>query len=208
MSLDPNTAREDLAFMRALVDETGSNDRSTGIVYGAAGLLYGIQCLLNWALLAGNINASQLVWLAIGILPTAIFLIINVSYVWSNRSAPFGNGAAQRALQAVFAGGGIANAIMALLFGWVAFQKQDWSIWFLFPVVVAAFQGAIWFAAMIIRKRAWYGWTAVGWFVSTIVLGLLIDQTNTYILALGIVMILCMGVPGYVMIRNANAESD
>lgn len=208
MSLDPETAREDLAFMRALVDESPTSDRSTGIVYGAAGLLYGLQCLLNYVLLAGHVPASQTVWLAIGILPTVIFLAINIAFVWRQRETPFGTGAAQRALQAVFAGGGIANAILAVLIGWIAYQRQDWSIWFLFPVVVCAFQGAVWFAAMVIRRRSWYGAIAFGWFISTIVLGLLIDHLNTYILSLGFVLVICMGIPGYIMHRNAVSESD
>lgn len=203
MMINPKTAEGDLAFMRELVEEGHFDSYGIGINYLAAGLLYGSQCLLNGILLVGQIEAPTLVWLAIGILPTALFLTVNISFVWRHRARPFGTGTANRAVQASFAGGGVANLILALVFGAVAHQRGDWSIWFLFPVVVCAFQGAIWFAAAVIRRQVWYGIVAAGWFASTIVLSWVIDQSALYVLILGGVLLLCMAVPGYVSVRQS-----
>lgn len=202
MTLDTKKAEDDLAFMRSLVEDSGFDNRSFGINYFAAGLLYGLQCVANAALLITNAEVSTWVWMSVGWLPTILFLIVNFSTVWMNRSQPFGAGTTKRALNAAFAGGGIANLILALIFGWVAYQKQDWSIWLLFPVVVCALQGSIWFTAAILRRHMWHGLTALGWFISAAVLGLLVDQTELYILVLGLALFLCMALPGFIMMRS------
>ena len=77
MTIDQKSAEGDLAFMRAILEENDTYDRSFGINYFAAGLLYGLQCLANGVLLLGKIDAPAWVWLAIGILPTALFLTVS-----------------------------------------------------------------------------------------------------------------------------------
>lgn len=202
MTLDPQKAGDDLAFMRSLIDDSGFDNRSFGINYFAAGLLYGLQCLINAALLISEAEVSTWVWMAAGWLPTILFLIINFSTVWIHRAQPFGAGTTKRALNATFAGGGIANLLLALIFGWAAYQAKNWSIWLLFPVVVCAFQGAIWFTAAILRRHMWHGLTALGWFIFAAILGLLIDKTEPYILVLGLALFLCMALPGFIMMHS------
>ena len=207
MTLDPQKAESDLAFMRALVADDGSHNRNFGYVYLMAGVLYGVQCLLNWALLVTDAQASPLVWLLIGWGPTVIFLILNFQNSWKHRENPYGNGTVKRAIGAAFTGAGVANAILAVIFGWVAFQKKDWSIWLLFPVVVCALQGAVWFAAAMLRRHLWYGLTAVGWFVAAIILGLVIDDIPNYVLILGLALFICMALPGFLILRSATQKT-
>lgn len=206
MAISKETAQEDLAFMRALVSEDGGWERGFGLVYGAAGILYGLQCLINGWMLMAEVAAPSSVWLAVGTVPTLLFTAVAVMNSIQRRGQPaFGTGASKRAVNSAFAGGGIANAVLAATFGLVAYEKGDWTIWFLFPVVVAALQGALWYMAAIIRRSFWAGVTAVAWFVSAVGLGFLINDTNAYVMALGAVLFLCMGLPGYVIFRNATS---
>lgn len=202
MTNEPKQAEHDLAFMKALVQDQGADTRSFGIIYMSAGALYGLQCLLNSALLSGTIAVTDLAWMLIGIVPTALFMAVIFFQGWRNRGMSAGAGTTSRAVKAAFTGAAIATIVMALVFGWVAYQRQDWSIWFLYPVVVCALQGAIWFTAATLRRRTWQGATAIGWFAAAACLGLLIDQTQTYLLALGVALIVCMALPGYIMIRS------
>lgn len=206
MTIDPQTAKDDLAFMRAIVEDHGSGNRSMGLNYLAAGILYGLQCLINGVLIIGEFQVSSLVWMAVGILPTILFLMVNSYTVWQNRAHPFGSGTTRRALEAAFAGGGLANLALALVFGWAAYQKQDWSIWLLFPIVVCAFQGAIWFTATVLRRQVWYGFTAAGWLLSPFLLSAFLDRPGLYVLILGGVLLFCMAVPGYIMARNTETS--
>jgi hypothetical protein len=202
MTIDSKRAADDLAFMRALVEDHGTGNRSFGINYLAAGILYGVQCFTNGLLLVTATEAPTFVWLTIGFLPTILFLIVNFYTIWKERSHPFGTGTTKRALNAAFAGAGIANLILALIFGWAAYQKSDWSIWLLFPIVVAALQGAIWFTVAVLRRRIWQGLTAIGWFISAFCLGFLINEPYKYVLVLGVVLLLCMALPGFIMLRS------
>lgn len=70
MAISKETAQEDLAFMRALVSEDGGWERGFGLVYGAAGILYGLQCLINGWMLMAEVAAPSAVWLAVGTVPT------------------------------------------------------------------------------------------------------------------------------------------
>ena len=203
MTIDSKRAEDDLAFMRAIVEDHGTGDGSFGILYLAAGILYGLQCLLNAALLGADFPVSTLVWLAVGWLPTVLFMIVIFYNAWKHRAQPIGTGTTKRALGAAFAGAGIANVVLALVFGWVAYQKRDWSIWLLYPVIVCALQGAIWFAVSLLRRRFWQGLTSIGWFVSALALGFLLNQTQAYLLALGIALFVCMTLPGFVMLRSS-----
>lgn len=201
MSIDSKTAEADLAFMRALVEDDGSHNRNFGFTYLIAGVLYGAQCLLNWALLVSAAQVPGYVWMLVGWLPTGLFLIMISHNSWQNRENPYGSGTTKRAVGAAFTGAGVANLVLALTFGWVAYQNRDWSIWLLFPLVVCALQGAIWLATAILRRHLWHGITAVGWFASAIALGLVIDTVSTYVLVLGVALLACMALPGFLILR-------
>ena len=208
MTIEPTSAEGDLAFMRAIVEETGTHDRSLGINYTAAGLLYGAQCLANGVLLLGEIEASAMVWLAIGILPTVLFIMVNVYSVWKARENPMGVGTAKRAMSAAFAGGGIAILILASIFGLIAYERGDWTIWMLFPIVVCAFQGAIWFTATIIKRKLWYGVTAFGWFASTFVLSVFTNDVPAFVISMGAVLFLLMALPGIIILRATSPQLE
>lgn len=201
MTIEQTSAEGDLAFMRAIVEERGSHDRSFGINYAAAGLLYGVQCLLNGWLLLGEIEAPAMVWLAIGILPTVLFIMVNVFSVWKARENPIGVGTARRAMTAAFAGGGIAILILASIFGMIAFERGDWTIWMLFPIVVCAVQGAIWFTTTMIKRELWHGVTAFGWFASCFVLSVFTTDVAAFVVAMGAVLLLLMALPGVLILR-------
>lgn len=203
MTLNSETAQQDLAYLRALVDEPQLYNKAFGLNYLAAGLLYGAQCALNGLLLAFRIDAPTFVWMLIGFLPTVLFLAINITTALKLPGGGFGTGVARRAITAAFAGAGAATAILAGIFGWIAFQRADWSIWFLFPIIVCAVQGAVWSAATIIRRRAWYGVTAAGWFVAAIALAPFYNQAPAYLIVLGLTFFGCMVVPGYIILKKA-----
>ena len=208
MTIEQTSAEGDLAFMRAIVEESGPHDRSFGINYAAAGLLYGVQCLLNGWLLLGEIDAPTMAWLAIGILPTVLFIMINVYSVWKTRENPMGVGTARRAMSAAFAGGGIAILILASIFGMIAYERSDWTIWMLFPIVVCAFQGAIWFTATIIKRKLWYGITAFGWFASSFVLSMYTGDVAAFVMAMGVVLLLLMALPGILILRATSTQAE
>lgn len=207
--INPETLADDLAFIRTLVDEHPMIYKNMGVIYGAAGIIYGFQCLANWGLLKYQIETPLIGWLILGFGPTVLFLAINFWVPMRSKADTRQKGIASRAIVAVFAGVGIANAVMAIVFGLAAYQHGGFSLWLFFPVVVCAFQGAVWCAVAMIQRRIWMWVTAIGWFVGSFGLSLSVPEIGApfdtnYLLALGLIMFALMGVPGIIMMRSAD----
>jgi hypothetical protein len=204
MNAELESARDDLAFMRALVSDTGKFTVAGGQLFFWAGLLYGAQCMGHFLDIIGVLHLSPPGQLALGFGPTLVFLAIVCWVVWKQRGEKRG-GAASRAMNAVFQGAGLANLVMACVFAYGADKTQLFTVWLYHPIVVCMFQGVAWYVAWTIQKRAWLGAVSFGWFATTIACGLLIDQVGYYLLTLGVALIVFMALPGYVMMRTAHA---
>jgi hypothetical protein len=200
VTTDVGTAEGDLAFLKAVMEEGGRARVRGGAAFVAGGLLYGLQCFVGWAQ-----------WLRILVLPdwlsttfavgvTVVFLIVISVIAWRGRKHRL-HGVASRAVAAAFASAGLANLSMVCVFGSVAIRQKSLLIWFLYPAVVCAIQGAMWFIAFMLRRSAWLCVVAFGWFGTAIALGFLLG-TPSYALVLGFALVLLMAVPGFVIMHE------
>src|SRR5215831_13929831 len=108
--MDADTARDDLAFLRAIVEPSDTWQRSFGEIYSAAGVCYGVQMLLHGGQLLGLAPANGPIALAIGFGPSVVFLVLLVILTTRSRSMP-GGGATSRAIGSVFGAVGLANLV-------------------------------------------------------------------------------------------------
>ncbi|MFT4091923.1 MAG: hypothetical protein QM645_14435 [Asticcacaulis sp.] len=201
-----DSALKDLAYVRALVGEGGRSQMSGGIVMMAGGLLYGVQCFIHWISFAGLHNFGATTQLINGILPSVLFLIVVAIVVWRDRKEKH-SGVATRALNAAFGGAGLANLIMNLVFGYVAFKYQMWLIWMLYPAVLCALLGAALYVAYMIRRQIWLAVVSGGWFVTSLLLAWRIE-TPEYMLILSGAMLGLLALPGYFMHRQARQTAQ
>lgn len=202
MTSKTQSLQDDLAYMRKIA-EGGAPTRSTafGASYLAGGLIYGAQLLFHWGQAMGWINLAPAPSITIALGFTAVFLIVLAAIQWRNRASP-PTGFAARALGAAFAAAGTANCAMIALFGLVAARHHSMTIWMLYPAVVFALQGAAWFVAAMLQQRGWMMLIALGWFASSVGLGLTIDSV-AYIVVCGVSLIAWMAVPGALILRQA-----
>src|SRR5579862_5956217 len=89
--MNADSARDDLAFMRSLVEPTDHWQRQFGETYSAAGLCYCVQMLLHGGQLLGLVQPDGLVGIAIGLGPTLAFLALLVWIIRRNRQPPLGS---------------------------------------------------------------------------------------------------------------------
>lgn len=198
---DPaESARDDLAFVRALVTEGGQVQQSVGAGLFAGGACYGVQCLLQWAILASGWKAPDLLNLAIGILPTILFLALLTRLIWRDRENSQ-HGIGTRALNAAFGGAGLAMLTTSLIFGYLAFREQSIMIWLFHPLMVCVVQGTVWYIAYAIRRRGWIGLVSGAWFACALVLTLLMSH-HVFVLVLALALLFLMALPGWVMMRS------
>lgn len=203
MASDVQSARDDLAYMRGLVDGTGPMQRTIGECFFWAGLLYGGQCFLHWLQTLEIAPSEGLGALAIAWIPTVLFCGILTVIIWNDRKTKV-TGAAARALGAVFQGAGLANLVMAFVFAYGSYKADAFGLWLYHPIVVCMFQGVAWFVAWVILRKPWLGLVAVGWFVMTVALGIAVyENIGTYLLILAIGLTSLMAIPGWVIWRGA-----
>lgn len=205
MSTEMDSARDDLAYMRALVNDGGRLQKSAGAIFFWAGLLYGGQCLGHFLTATGLVQLPAIGHLLLGFAPTFVFIVVICVLSWKwRKDRP--SGAASRALNAVFQGLGVANLVMIVVFAYGAHIAQSFTIWLYHPVVASAFQGVAWYVAWVIRRQVWLLVVSVGWFGATLACGLLIDQPALFLAVLSVTLLLCMALPGYVMMRLGRAR--
>ncbi len=207
MTNDGENVHKDLAFLRALVSEGPKAQGAAGIVFLTAGLAYGVDCLAYWAQTAfGWPQTALMAWTLI-LFPIVVSVPVIIYVSWQSRKAGQ-QGVATRALNAAYGSAGLANLAIAIVFGYVANMQKSMLIWLLYPVVICAFLGAVWYVAYMIRRKLWLVGISASWFITTVALGLLIRQTQTYLLVLGIALIVLMGGAGWAMMsldRRQNA---
>jgi hypothetical protein len=195
--------RDDLAFMRTLAEGgSGGMGRPGSALYTAAGLIYGLQCLGHYAQAIGLLTLGKVGSLVLGLGPTVLFLVLMVGVIILDRRMPAG-GVANRAVNAAFAGVGIANLTIAWIFAAAASSHHDFRYWLFHPAVVFTLQGAAWYVVFMLRRRPWMLVTAAGWLGTGLALGLLIDAPVTYTLVAALGLFAWMMVPGLVMMRQS-----
>lgn len=203
MATDLESARDDLAYMRSLVSGGVAMQSTIGEAFTWAGALYGGQCLLHWLQTLHLMPEEGLGSLAISFAPTIVFCVVLGIIIWKDRKKPPG-GVGSRALGAVFQGAGLANLVMAIVFAYGATKAESFGLWLYHPIVVCMIQGVAWYVAWVILRRAWIGFVALGWFVTTLALGVaLYIDIGTFLLVLGIALLVCMALPGWVIWRGA-----
>jgi len=204
---DPTeSARDDLAFVRALVSEGGQVQHSLGQALLVAGLCYGIQCLLQ-TILATGIQAPAAVHLTVGIVPTLVFLVAMIRITIRDKGQSK-HSVGTRAINAAFGGGGLAALTTAMIFAYLAFRTQSMSTWMLHPIMICVVQGTVWYIAFAVRRQGWFGLVSGGWFLTSLVLAWILGlgEANLFVPFLAILTAALLGLmalPGWVLWRGA-----
>ena len=204
MNDEIENAREDLAFMRALAQGPDKPNRLMGQALFAAGLIYGFQTLVQWAAEIGVIPLAGLAYGGLIVACNLVFFAV-LGLVILRENAPSSQNVTRRAYEAAFQAAGLANLCIVIVFGVASYRSGSGEIWYFYCPLVFAMQGGAWFVFFRLRKRAWLGAVAVGWFVSAIVLGLT-THSATYILVASISLFALLAAPGWIMMRLARVQ--
>ena len=204
MSDPTERARDDLAFVRALMSESGQVQTSLGQALLAGGACFGVQCLLQ-ALFANRAGIPEPVHLTVGIAPTLIFL---AAIFWISRGdkGKSQHSVGTRAINAAFGGGGLAALTTAAIFGYLALSYKNMGTWLLHPVMICVVQGVVWYTAYSIRRKGWFGLVSAGWFVTSLILAWMLGLNDEriivpFLLVLSAALLGLMALPGWIMMR-------
>jgi hypothetical protein len=204
--MNADSARDDLAFMRALVEPSDAWLKQFGETYSAAGLCYCVQMLLHGGQFFGLAPTSGPVALAIGLGPTVVFLALLMWIIPRNRTQASG-GATSRAVGSVFGAVGLTNLALIVIIGSVAWRWHSIGTWLIYPCVVMVLQGLAWLVAYMLRRRRWMAAVAIGWFVTGIAMAACIDNPGGFVVTAGVGMFAFMLVPGLYMLQQSQRSA-
>jgi hypothetical protein len=203
--MNVDDARDDLAFIRALVAPEDHWQRQFGKLYAAAGACYAIQMLLHIGQFLGITPSHGLGAQLIGWGPSAVFLAILIWVI--RRDGPQRGGTTSRAVGAVFAAVGLTNLALCLTIGSVALRLHSLTLWLIYPCVVMILQGLAWMVAFMLRRRGWLGVVALGWFGVGVAMAIFIDNMVGYVAAATVGVICFMLIPGLYLMRQASRNA-
>ena len=200
-----DSARDDLAYLRALVDTPANFQRSFGEAYFAAGLCYGVQMLLHAAQSLGWIAPDGPVGLTIGLGPTFVFIVLLIWIIQRERASGRGlAGTASKAISAMLGAIGVANLVLLVVVGVVAWREQSLLVWLIYPCAVLTLQGTAWLVIYSVWRRTWFALVALGWYAAAAggAIAAAFDQMAAFIAIGGVAFLTCMLIPGWVMMRQ------
>jgi hypothetical protein len=201
--MNTESAREDLAYLRNLVQGPGDGGRwQVGEGYLAAGLCYGGQVLAYVAQDLGWLPHAPLLDLFLGFGSTVIFVGVLVWMIRRNPTPP-GGSLVLRAVGAVFGAVGLANLVLVAIIGSVSAREHSQIIFMIYPCVVFVLQGMAWLVAGLLRRRGGSALMAFGWFAIAGVMAAVIQDQTLYMAALSVGLIGLMAIPGAVMMLRA-----
>lgn len=203
------SAEDDLAFMRSIVEGGGRTPMTLAICYLAGGLLYGLQCLFHVGQATGLIRWPDLANLAFVVGISVAFLSVLTWAILKDRKAGSANRGpmAARTLNAAFSATGLANTAVIIVFAVGAVRDQDFAIWLYYAAIVFALQAAAWFMAWTLKRKGWMLATALGGWATAVALGVLVREPFWYLGVCTVALFLLFALPGWIMFRDARAGS-
>ena len=194
---DPNTIHDDIAFMRKLAEQGRSGPILGGTFLIAAGLVFGLACVVQWAAMQKYLPLAG--W--------------DMLYLWGGAIALFAAGwfalfFRQRAkaglpvnsANSIFGTVWSANAVGVLtavaVVTMVGAATGSYAVYDLNISLPFVFYGVAWGVSGALAKRAWMYGAAVAAFVFAIILAALTGSPYQ-ILGMGAALVLALSVPGY-----------
>jgi hypothetical protein len=200
--MNPDSARDDLAFIKALIAPDDHWQQQFGKLYAAAGVCYTVQLIGHIGQLMGLLPSYDLLAQTIGWGPSVVFLGLLIWII--RRDGPQRGGATSRAVGAVFGAVGLTNLALCATLGSVALRLHSQTIWLIYPCVVMILQGLAWLVAFMLRRRAWLGVVAVGWFCVGVAMAIFIDNMVGFVSAAMVGIVCFMLIPGLYIMRQAD----
>jgi PPE-repeat protein len=206
MTAKTQSAQDDLAYMRTVVEQGGRPRMAGALIYMAAGLIYGTETLVHWGQSINLIRLSMPATLTFVAGCSALFVLVMIVLIARDKTKGIGAGSGSRALNAAFGGAGLANIALMVIFGVNASRQHDMLIWMLYPCVVFALQGAAWYVAFMLRRKGWMLVVSLGCLVTAALMGMVIN-TPTFNLVAALACFAWLAVPGAIMARDARREA-
>jgi hypothetical protein len=208
MNSDTQSAREDLAFLRSLVDEDWRPGTwAFGALYVSIGVALVAHVLISWAADAGHLPLR-----GVGLLATYVVLYSVAGAVWTRIGAHIRRESQSRGTQvasvksraggAVLVSAFVGHLVMLGVFVIVAVRQKNPVFLELAPMVLFTLQSVVWFVVHAMRQQRWQLVVGLGWLLAVLALAPLVG-TSVFGLGIGATAVVLMIVPGAYLMHMA-----
>jgi hypothetical protein len=207
-SSDADSARDDLAYLRSLVeDDWRPGLWAFGAIYATVGITLVAHVLISWGAASGYLplRGASLVGAYV-----ALYAVASLIWTWIGgkvrRHVQSGAAAASVkgraggvALMSTFLG----HLVMLAVFVIVAVRQRNGVFLELAPLVLFTLQSVTWFVVHAMRRQRWQLVVSWGWLVAVLALAPLVG-TSAFGAGIAVTAIVLMVVPGVHMMRAAH----
>ena len=208
MTSDTQSARDDLAFLRSLVDEDWRPGTwAFGAIYVSLGAALVAHVLISWAADAGYLPLRGMALLATYV---GLYSVASVVWTWigghirreSQRRGTQVASVKSRAGGAVLVSAFVGHLVMLVVFVIVAVRQQNPVFLELAPMVLFTLQSVVWFVVHAMRQQRWQLVVGSGWLLAVLGLAPLVG-TSAFGLGIAATAVVLMIVPGAYLMRTA-----
>lgn len=202
MTDDARAARDDLAFLKAVVDDRGPLPALLGWHLLLVGCAFAPNLTLVWAIFAGHV-AWPAAWIGLTWLPgVALWL---PGHLWLQRTSGRSTlGPSAQVFGAAWAAMGLMTVVTVALLVTAEFAGglPVMSLW---PALGFVLWGGAWSVVAINRRQPWVWGVALGSFAVAITCGVVVGRPEVWLVAAAGLM-LSFAAPGLVIVRAARAR--
>lgn len=200
---DVNKLKDEIGYLRHLAESGRNGPILGGIFLAAAGLVFGIACVLSWAgyqdLLPIRGYGQLYLWLgAFGVF-AVVWLIL---FFQKRGSGAVPAGASSATFGTIWGACGMGVMIAFLTVEIVTWRLHAPVIQAGFVPIIFAFYGTAWIASSALAKRKWMMLAGAGSFLFSFIMALL-SGTTAQPLVMGAGLILLLTLPGFKLTADA-----
>jgi len=202
MTVQLETIRDDLAFMKALASDDGRLPGIVGAHFLAAGLIYGLPIFPVWAAARGLIDLPPGFAGMAGVYSTIVYLPVLLWLFYRGRNAYPRAAPSIQAFGAVWSSVGMTTLAIVAVISTAAWRLHEPRMWQLWPAACFALYGAAWWSVSMARRGWGLRLVAIGSYATAVINGFLIG-TPDLVLGFAIGILLWLSGPGLVMLLKA-----
>jgi hypothetical protein len=207
MTSDIQSARDDLAYLRSLVDEDWRPGLwAFGAIYVTVGITLVAHVLISWGAAAGYLPLRGTSLVAAYI---ALYAVASVVWTWIGgrvrrqlRSGAPATSVKGRAGGVALMSAFLGHLVMLVVFVIVAVRQRNVVFLELAPLVLFTLQSGAWFVIHALRRQRWQLVVSFGWLGAVLALAPLVG-TSAFGLGIAATAVVLMIVPGAHMMRVA-----
>lgn len=194
---NPDSIRDDISYMRQLAESGRKGPILGGTFLMAAGLVFGLTCVVQWAATIGFLPIAGwsllYLWLAAFIVFAAVWFILFFRQRARGGLSTGGTNALFGTIWSACAIGITVTVVINTIVGRIAGSPAVFDLNVSLPFV---FYGIAWGVSAVMARRAWMYFAALAAMLFALVLAALTGSPHE-ILAMGVALFLALSVPGY-----------